>query len=866
MKKLNIRRTVCLLLGMGLASVYAGPVEPTWESMAEHYQVPEWFVDGKFGIWTHWGIPSAADENRPNDGSHYGRRMYGAAEGASGAQAKMNEDLKAFHEQRYGPVETFGYEDLVPLFKAEKWDPDALVTFCKDNGARFIMPVACHHDNFDMYDSFHPWNSVDMGPKRDTLKEWKAAAYKHGLKFGISTHLYWSPSFFGSARQYQTPGTPESKLFNMDFSPSGFRAQDSWNQHWYKRCWEIIEKYDPDWFNNDCPYPNEATGKSLGLKLFSSYLNRDRKENGGKQTVVFSAKGGKDKRAYTSNVERGGAADIKPQPWMWATDVSGGWFYRKGARNRMSIPVMVANAVDAISKNGVVMINLALRGDGTLPEKQAAYVTAFGDFLRTNGDGIYGSRPWKTFGEGPTQIKDGRQGENNKDFTPQDIRFTQKDGMLYAFVLAKPAADIVIKTLAQGGLYEDEIGAISLLGSDEKLNWTRNGEALTIQLPKTLPDQLVTGFRIIPAPKVKRFDHYPAFSWDTVPLYVHIRKDTAFTDEEIQHLATFPLITFEKATGHGDSGSVEAGTLKAARAVKAVNPNTKILYYRNVIVHYGSYAANASLEKVPDPFLVGRNGNTKLIRNRIQAYDLSNKTLRDWWIDAAEDVCSDPSIDGVFLDGVVKVIEPVFLKGVITPEKKVAELAGYVTMMADTRKMLGPQKLMLANILRARFSDSGLSYIKALDGSYIEGFEGAVGMSRKDYVAQGIRDFQKAAREGYIVAYTCGLGRNLQDADEAPRSAAGNERARRVSDTQSRFDYQLAIFLVCAEKYSYFDLKDGYDAKRSTTWLTRRADYNRPLGPPKGPALRDGYRYTREFAHASVQLDIENETASIAWK
>jgi hypothetical protein len=174
---------------------------------------------------------------------------------------------------------------------------------------------------------------------------------------------------------------------------------------------------------------------------------------------------------------------------------------------------------------------------------------------------------------------------------------------------------------------------------------------------------------------------------------------------------------------------------------------------------------------------------------------------------------------------------------------------------------------MLANILRARFSDSGLSYIKALDGSYIEGFEGAVGMSRKDYVAQGIRDFQKAARQGFIVAYTCGLGRNLQDADEGPRSAAGNSnRARRDGDAQSRFDYQLAIFLTCAEKYSYFDLKDGYDAKKSNTWLTHRADYDRPLGPPMGPAVRDGYTYTREFADASVQLDIENETANIVWK
>lgn len=365
--------------------------------------------------------------------------------------------------------------------------------------------------------------------------------------------------------------------------------------------------------------------------------------------------------------------------------------------------------------------------------------------------------------------------------------------------------------------------------------------------------------------KLASDDRMPDFSWDTVPLYVHIRKDTAYTDEEIRYLAGFPLITFEKANGHKDSGSIEAGTLKAARAVKKINPDTKILYYRNVIVHYGGYSANESLKKVPEAFLVDRKGNDKLIRNRIEAYDLSNESLRDWWIDSAEVVCSDPSIDGIFLDGVVKIVEPVFLKNVISPEKKAAELSGYVTMMEDTRQMLGPNKLMLANILRARFPDSGLSYMDTLDGSYIEGFEGAVKMSRKDYVAKGMEAFQKAAREGNIIAYTCSIGRNLQDADEAPR-AAGETGASVKWNAESRFNYQLALFLICAEKYSYFDLKDSYDAKRSKTWMTRPADYEQPLGPPLGPAVKTGYTYTREYTHASVSLDIENETGEVVWK
>jgi len=486
MKFISIFLFVLLVGEMGAKA----QVEPTWESMAENYKVPEWLLDGKLGVWFHWGIPSATGEDRPNDGSWYGRNMYGGGK-------KQAQELCAWHTERYGPPSEFGYEKLIPLFKGENWDPDALVAFVKENGARFIMPVACHHDNFDLYDSFHPWNSVDMGPHRDILKEWKQAASKYGLKFGVSTHLYWSPGWWRPARKYQKEGTLEWKLFNMDYDPINYAAQDSWNEHWYARCWEIIEKYDPDMFNNDAPFPDETKGKSLGVKLFSSYINRDLQENNGKQTVVLSLKDKtRDRRAFTYNLERGGANAIKPEPWLWATDLSGNWFYRKNAVNKMSIPVMVANAVDAISKNGVVMLNVALKGDGTIPEKQINYLTAFGDFLKINGEGIYGTRPWKVFGEGPLEVKDGRQGENHSDYSQEDIRFTTRDGVLYAFVLALPTTDIVIKTLAEGGLLESEIDNIELLGSAEKIKWTRSVDGLTIALPKTMPGKLVNGFRI----------------------------------------------------------------------------------------------------------------------------------------------------------------------------------------------------------------------------------------------------------------------------------------------------------------------------------------------------------------------------------
>ncbi|MDO6736279.1 alpha-L-fucosidase [Wenyingzhuangia sp. 2_MG-2023] len=475
-------------------------IAANWESMTDNYHVPEWFQDGKFGVWFHYGIPSSIDENRPNDGSHYGRRMYGAIDGEKEGQLKMTETLTEWHVKEYGELSEFGYEDFIPKFKAENFDANKLTAYIKSIGAKFIMPVGTHHDNFDMYDSFFEWNSVKMGPKRDFLKEWKLAAEKHDLKFGVSTHLYWSPRFFATARKYQKKGTPEWDFFNMDYHPKEFAKQDSWNQFWYQRCWDIIQKYDPDMFNIDSSYPKEK-GKDesgLGLELFANFINKNLEKNSGKQDVVLSLKvGPTNKAAFTYNLERGGAATIKPNPWMWATDLSGNWFYRKNAINRMTVPVMIANGVDAISKNGVVMLNVALTSDGVIPEKQKKYLSAFKDLFDVNGEGLYGTRPWKIYGEGPLKIKEGRQGENHKEFSQKDIRFTTKDGNLYAFVLATPTEDIIIKTLKKGGKLDKQIKKISLLGSNETIYWEQNTNELKITCPKQMPNQPIIAFKLL---------------------------------------------------------------------------------------------------------------------------------------------------------------------------------------------------------------------------------------------------------------------------------------------------------------------------------------------------------------------------------
>ncbi len=358
---------------------------------------------------------------------------------------------------------------------------------------------------------------------------------------------------------------------------------------------------------------------------------------------------------------------------------------------------------------------------------------------------------------------------------------------------------------------------------------------------------------------------YPEFSWDRVPLYMHIRKAKSYTDAEIKFLARFPLITFEKANGHQDHGSIEAGTLVAARAVKEINPKTKILYYRNVMVHYGGYAANKALEQIPGALLQDQKGNSKLVRNRVQAYDLSNADLRRWWVNSCKAATMDPHIDGIFLDGNVKALVPGYLARQIGAAKKKQTMDGYHLLMKQTREAIGPNELMIANILRARFENAGLEYLDYFDGSYLEGFFHNVGgASYEEYVAKGIDAMQQAARQGKIIAFTTAFTppRNTSDLgiDE------GHKIVRSDAQARTGLIYPLAIFLVCAEKHSYFRIHEGYSANENDRWMRWFPEYDRPLGPPNGPAKKDGFRYSRTFEHAAVTLDIKSRTAEIHWR
>jgi len=359
--------------------------------------------------------------------------------------------------------------------------------------------------------------------------------------------------------------------------------------------------------------------------------------------------------------------------------------------------------------------------------------------------------------------------------------------------------------------------------------------------------------------------NFPEFSWERISLYMHIRKEKAYTDKEIAFLARFPLITFEKANGHEQFGSVERGTLTAARAVKKVNPDAKILYYRNVIVHYGGYDANQKLAQIPGALLQDEKGNTKLVRNRAGAYDLSNPDLRDWWVETCRSVTSDPAVDGIFLDGTVKALEPGYLAGQIGREKKRQTMDGYHLMMKQTREAIGPDKLMIANVIRARFPDAGLEYMHHFDGSYLEGVFHNVGTaSYEEYVVKGIDAMQKAARQGKVIAFTAGLALP----ENTSTMGIDEDHAKVKSDEQARaaLAYPLAVFLIAAEKYSYFRVHEGYSANDGDRWTRWFPEYDKPLGPPSGPAVRKGLVYRRTFQHADVYLDIGRRQGKITWK
>jgi alpha-L-fucosidase len=495
-KQLGLTGLLAVILSLtitaqkGKLPIAEGPYMPSDESLAK-YKYPEWFRDAKLGFWAHWG-PQAV----PRQGDWYAKKLY--QEGG---------DVYKYHLGHYGHPSVFGYKDIIPLWKAERWDPDKLMELYKKAGAKYFVSMGSHHDNFFLWDSkIHKWNAVNMGPKKDVVALWQQAAKKQGLKFGVSEHLGASFTWFQSAhlsdKEGSKAGVPYdganilySDLYHAPTTPDdrGWLTNNLVFQiEWFSSIKELIDNYHPDLLYSDSPMPFEDVGRSL----IAHYYNQDITANKGVLNVVYTCKQ-QSAGKWVQDVERGVLDTVSPYPWQTDTSI-GDWYYRTGQKYKTANEV-IQILVDIVSKNGNLLINVVQTPEGDLEPDMLQILDEIGMWTAANGEGIYGTRPWKTYGEKSAEAKDvkpGRFNENYK-FNSKDIRFTTKDGILYAFCLGTPTEDILIKSLGKNSRFAvDPVASVKMLGSDLKIKWSQTDSGIVIKKPSKLPSWQVIGFKI----------------------------------------------------------------------------------------------------------------------------------------------------------------------------------------------------------------------------------------------------------------------------------------------------------------------------------------------------------------------------------
>ncbi len=502
--------------GFGVAK---GPFQPTWESLAGGYQVPDWFRDAKFGIWAAWG-----PQCQPEMGDWYAQKMY-----------KFGDADYKFQCANYGHPSKIGFKDVIHSWKAEDWDPEHLISLYKRAGAKYFAAMAHHHDNFDNFDStYQPWNSTRIGPMKDIIGGWTKAVRNAGLRLSLTSHGDRAWSWYQIA-QGADPSGPlagvhydglMSKADGKGLWWDGLDPQDLYAQYhpigrypwtqsgnpplareftekYFNRVIDLINKYQPDllYFDDTVMpiYPSTDVGLRIAAYLYNTNIARN-----GKLDAVMTGKGlnPEQRRALVLDVERGVTNGGEVLPWQTDTCI-GDWHYEKSLfeRHKYKTSKQVSQMlVDIVSKNGNLQLSIPLPGNGVPDADELKFLAEMTSWMDVNSEGIYSTRPWKTYGEGPSTVSQARGqfggARDVEPYTSEDVRFTTKGDSLYAFIMDWPQSrSAVIKSLATGSPQLDgrKVADVSLLGYGGRINWTQDKNGLNVKLPPTPPsDSAVT--------------------------------------------------------------------------------------------------------------------------------------------------------------------------------------------------------------------------------------------------------------------------------------------------------------------------------------------------------------------------------------
>ncbi len=509
--------------GFGVAD---GPFQPSWESLAGGYQVPDWFRDAKFGIWAHWG-----PQCQPEQGDWYAQRMY-----------KYGDADYKYQVAHYGHPSKAGFKEVIQQWKAEDWDPEHLIGLYKRAGAKYFAAMAHHHDNFDNFDStYQPWNSVAIGPKKDIVGGWAKAVRNAGMRLSITSHGDRAWSWYQNA-QLADPSGPlagvhyDGLLSKEDgkglwwdgLDPQDLYAQYhppgkyNWPQNgnpplakpfidkYFYRIVDVIDKYNPDLlYFDDTVLPIYPTS-DIGLRIAAYLYNTNIKRNGKLEAVMTCKDLNADqRRALVLDVERGVTAGIEAVPWQTDTCI-GDWHYHRilfDQHKYKTADQVSQMLVDIVSKNGNLQLNIPLPGNGMPDADELKVLANLTAWMDVNSEGIYSTRPWKVYGEGPSvtsPVVKGRFGgaRDVRPYTAEDIRFTAKGDTLYAFIMKWPdSRSSVIKSLATTSPQLDgrKVADVTLLGHDGKIDWTQDEKGLNITLPPEPPSSSAVTLKIMGA-------------------------------------------------------------------------------------------------------------------------------------------------------------------------------------------------------------------------------------------------------------------------------------------------------------------------------------------------------------------------------